>query len=256
MIKQVRYYKDELNDDFAGTKIKSKLIDDTYKYLHKNVIWIILEFIVFRLIAQPLSAIFYLILFGLKVKNRRLFRKARGSGYFIYANHVQLSGDALVPHMVTFPKKPYIVVNPDAISLPFMFNVVQMLGAIPLPSTLSSYRGFLESITHRIKTKKAVLVFPEAHIWPYYTGIRAFGDASFAYPVRLSAPVFAMTTTFKKRLIRKRPKSVVYIDGPFYPDKTLAIKDQKTDLRDKVYNAMCERSKLSNCEYIQYIKVD
>ena len=47
---------------------------------------------------------------------------------------------------------------------------------------------------------------------------------------------------------------VTYIDGPFYPDQSLPVKEQKKLLRDQVYHTMVERAENSNMEMIQYIK--
>ena len=58
---------------------------------------------------------------------------------------------------------------------------------------------------------------------------------------------------FKKKF-GKNPKIVTYIDGPFYPDESLDLKNKKIDLRNKVYNQMCERSTLNTVELIKYIK--
>ena len=62
-----------------------------------------------------------------------------------------------------------------------------------------------------------------------------------------------MTNTYQKRKNGK-VKIVTYIDGPFFWDNSLSKKDQKADLRNKVYNTMVERSKNSNFEYIKYVK--
>ena len=53
---------------------------------------------------------------------------------------------------------------------------------------------------------------------------------------------------------KKKPKIVIYIDGPFYPDKTLDLKAQQEDLRNRIYNCMLERSKNNSFEMIKYIK--
>ena len=37
-------------------------------------------------------------------------------------------------------------------------------------------------------------------------------------------------------------------------DESLPERARTKDLRDRVYSAMCERAKLSDCEYIRYIK--
>ena len=36
---QVIYYKDELNDEFSKAKIKTKVIDEKYKYINNNLFW-------------------------------------------------------------------------------------------------------------------------------------------------------------------------------------------------------------------------
>lgn len=35
-------------------------------------------------------------------------------------------------------------------------------------------RSFLDAIRTRIEEGSFIMVYPEAHIWPYYTGIRDF----------------------------------------------------------------------------------
>ena len=50
-------------------------------------------------------------------------------------------------------------------------------------------------------------------------------------------------------------KIVTYIDGPFFANEKLSIKEQKEELRNKVYECMVERSKKSNIEHIKYIKI-
>ena len=100
-----------------------------------------------------------------------------------------------------------------------------------------------------------ISVYPEAHIWPYYSKIRNFVSTSFKYPVKFNKPVFSFTTTYKERKGR-RPKITVYIDGPFYPNKNLNTKKAQEELRNVVYDKMCERAKNTDVEYYKYIKVD
>ena len=92
-------------------------------------------------------------------------------------------------------------------------------------------------------------------MWPYYTGIRPFTDASFSYPAHTGTPVFAMTTCYRKRKIGSFPKTVTFIDGPFYPDESLPVPERKKVLRDQCYNAMKARAEEnSTYEYIAYRK--
>ena len=39
MEKQTYYYSDELNDEFSKAKIEPRIIDENYKFLHKNILY-------------------------------------------------------------------------------------------------------------------------------------------------------------------------------------------------------------------------
>ncbi len=252
MKRRVYYYTDERSDDFAGTDIETKTVPDGYKYVHRNIFWRMISAVlyIFALIAAWVSATFR---YGLKIKNKKALKKVKGKGYFLYGNHTLVSGDAFHPNLVA-PFKAKIIVGADAVSMRFVGTLVGMLGGMPLPSSRAGYRNFLRGMEAHLSRRKAIVVYPEAHIWPYYTGIRPFTSDSFIYPVRFGAPVFAMTTVHKKRKRRTNPKCIIYIDGPFYPDESLPIIERRERLRAAVYEAMVERSKESDYDRVVYIK--
>ena len=137
----------------------------------------------------------------------------------------------------------------------FTKNIIEMLGAIPIPGDKKSMENFLKTIDTHIQKGHSITIYPEAHIWPYYTKIRPFRAVSFAYPVDLKKPVFCMTNTYQSYGKEKdKIKIITYIDGPFFVIEYLSRKEQKQDLRDRVYNCMVERSKNSNIEYIKYCR--
>ena len=57
-----------------------------------------------------------------------------------------------------------------------------------------------------------------------------------------------------KAIQQKKPKAVIYLDGPFYPDTSVPPRERAQELRDRIHVAMLERSKLSDYEYIHYEK--
>ena len=130
---------------------------------------------------------------------------------------------------------------------------VELIGAIPIPSNKKAMNNFLDAIQKRIEQGNSITIYPEAHIWPYYTGIRNFKSVSFKYPVKLKVPSFCMTNTYQS-YGKNKVKIVTYIDGPFFPDENLSIKGRQEDLRNRIYNKMLERSKQSNVEVIKYVK--
>ena len=248
------YYSDELNDDFAGTNIKQKELPADYQYFSRNPLKKFFEFILYRLIVTPIIFLSQKLVFRVKIKNRRVLKGYKKRGYFLYANHTAAVKDAFIPTLVTFPKKAYIIINPDGVSIPVVGKAVEMLGGVPIPTTRRGMRGFCDAVARHAEKNHRVVIYPEAHIWPYYTKIRPFKDVSFRYPVEENKPVFCFTTTYQKRKFSKLPKVTVYIDGPFFPDANLSLKDNRKKLRDLVYETMLERSKNSTYEYVHYIK--
>ncbi len=253
----VIYYSDELNDDFAGTDINTCEVKSDFTFVNRNIFWRICEFIVYRVIVTPLVWVFGKVAYGLKIRNRKALRKLKKTGYFLYGNHTQGVMDAFTPTLCTFPKKAHIVVNPDAVSIKGLRQIVLMLGGIPLPTEMKAYKPFRKALETRIKEGKVVTIYPEAHIWPYYTGIRPYKATSFSYPVSMNVPCVAFTTTFRQRKIFKNayPKLTVTLSEPFYPDASLPEKEARQKLRDEVYAFMVSTAaREDNYEYIKYVK--
>ena len=250
----VIYYSDELNDEFSVAQITPRRIDKEYVYCHDSLWKKWTHFFWYRLIATPLAFLYTKIIFHHTAVGTKAFRKYKKTGYFLYGNHTQDIGDALIPHMLNFPKNDYTIVHPNNVSMPYLGKVTPALGALPLPDDLGAHRNFTKAIDRRIGEGHAIVIYPEAHIWPFYTKIRPFGDVSFSYPVRLGAPVFCFTNTYQKRRFSGKPKNVTYIDGPFFPDSTLSPKEQRADLRNKVYDCMCRRAENSTVVKITYVK--
>lgn len=109
-------------------------------------------------------------------------------------------------------------------------------------------------IEKRIKEGASITIYPEAHVWPYYTKIRNFSHVSMKFPTITNAPVFAVTNCFQKRKLIKTPKIITYIDGPFYPDSTLSVNENAIALKEKVYYAMVKRcEENSTYSYHNYV---
>ena len=255
---KVFYYKDELNDEFSGITRKTRVIDEKFKYVHKNIFWKICEFVAYRIIMLPFAYLYTKIKFRNKIVGKEKLKAAGKSGYFMYANHTLMGGDAFIPNIVNFPRKTYTIVHPDNISTKFgpWNTFLLMNGALPLPSNLKASKNFFAAMEHFAGKGKALQIYPEAHIWPYYTKIRPFKEISFRYPVKFDKPVFCFTNTYHKRRHGDKVKVITYIDGPFYKNPDLPPKEQEMDLRNRVYEAMCERAKLSTYEYTTFIKID
>ena len=253
--KRVIYYSDELNDEFSSAKIVPRVIDENYKYEHGKI-WNIISWSIQNVLSMPIKIGYAKLKFRIKYVGKEKLKEYKNTGYFVYANHTQVFADTFIPSVAVYPKRNFLIVNSENISIKPFGWLVEMLGAIPVPGNKGAMKNFLSCIKEKIQNKCSVTIYPEAHIWPYYTKIRPFKSVSFKYPVDMEKPAFCITNTYQKRGKNgDKVKIVSYIDGPFFADDTLTnIKEQKEDLRNRVYECMVERSKNSNIEVIEYIK--
>lgn len=248
------YYTDQQTDEFSAPVIQAKTIGEDYAYIRQGCWWRVKRFAAYRLIAMPAAWLYCKVTLHSTFRNRAVLRQVKGTGCFVYGNHTQQVADAFLPNLALCPRRVYMIVHPDNVSMPVLGRITPYLGALPLPSNLKAMRNFKEAIRIRIAEGSFVMVYPEAHIWPYYTGIRDFPATSMKYPVELGVPSLVLTNVYKKRPFGRRPRTVTYLDGPFYPDDTLPPRQQVQDLRDRIHGVMVLRGRQSDCEYIRYVK--
>ena len=254
MSRKTVFYTDELNEDFAGTNIDRKPLREDYRYVRKEPLWRAAEFLLYRVIAQPLVWLFVKAVFLQRFQNKRVLKAAKNSGAYLYANHTNGLFDAFVPNMLDMRKRCWIIVGPDAMSIPGLNPVIEMLGGVPLGSTAKQKLEMRSCVAQRVGEKGLVTIYPEAHIWPWYTGIRPFSAASFVYPAHDGLPVYAVTNCYQKRRIGRFPKLLTFVDGPFYADLSLPIKERRERLRNQCYEAMQARaSEHSTYAYWNYV---
>lgn len=253
-------YRDELNDDFAGNGITAAQIGSDFPFAPKGVLWRIGEFAAYYLFALPVVTVICTVFGGMRFENRRAAKAAfrKGRGIFLYANHTHWL-DAFAAPIVCAPHKAHVLVSPDTVSIKGIRTFVQMLGAIPVPTERAAVPLFVSAIEERINEGRAVMIFPEAHIWPYCSFVRNFKAGSFRYPVKLGAPCAAVCVTYQKRRLSfiKKPKRRVIVSEPFFPDASLPAPEAKQKLRDEIYGWLkTTAEKYSDYEYVRYVKED
>ena len=252
-VKEYVYY-DELNDEFSGIIRDTIKIDENYKYWHNGLLWKVGSFFLYRIIMTPVAFLYIKLKFHIRFVNKKVLHKHGKNGFFLYGNHTQVPGDGYIPTVLTFPKRDYVIVNADNVSLKGTRTFMEMIGAYPIPSTIGGMKNFMKGLKKHADAKKGIVIYPEAHIWPYYTDIRPFGQATFAYPVLFKKPVFCFTVTYQKMKFIQSPRITVYVDGPFVTDSTLTNKEAESKVRDQVFYCMKERSKNSTYQYLSYKK--
>lgn len=249
---KIYYYNDLLHDDFGPSPRTMQKIVGDYPYNRDKWLTRFFDFMSYRLVMTPIAFLYIKLIRHITVVNRHLLKTIKKEGAIVYANHTHAQGDAFGPTIYVFPKKVSIVVNSINVSLPVIGNLTKSWGALPLPEDYPSSKNFLKEVGKRLKTKHIVLIYPEARLWPFYTGIRPFTSQSFTYPPKYGVKTYALTTTYQTKRNGKF-KTVVYLDGPFMTDMTLSPVEAALKLRNEVHDVMVERAKGSTYEKIKYV---
>ena len=247
-------YTDLLHDEFSPTKVETPRIGEDYRYIRDASLWGKMKrFFAFFCIAKPIAKIYLKTHFHHEIVGKWKLKRYRHNAILLYGNHTQDIGDAVIP---AFFANRYFntIVHPNNTAIPGIGKFVPLLGGIPLPNDPKAKKNFDEALERRFKKQQAVIIYPEAHIWPYCTFIRPFPSDSFSYALHYGSPVFCFVNTYHRTKKEGKVRIRTYIDGPFFPNPNLSMKEAREELRNEVYNQMCERAALSDIEVIHYIK--
>lgn len=246
------YYYKTLTDDLIDSKDQNFKLSDDYQLLPTSIgakIWNPIA----RYLAAGFGCIYSRLFLHVQVVGKKKLKTFKDTGYFVYGNHTQPMGDVFTP-LTIFPVKNFYAIAGQANwGIPFIGKYLVRYGGLPVGSNIKQAGKLVKAVQEVIKNKHGVvMIYPEAHVWPYYTKIRPFADTSMHFPIKLNAPSFTATSTYVKSSFYKRPKIIVYIDGPFFPDKMLSKKQAQEKLHNQIWDSLNEHAKLSNYNYIRY----
>lgn len=243
-----------MNDDFVSSSNQNYQLPNDYQWIRTGKWWLATNIIVtamadmaawilFRMIKRPK------IVFAEKIRNYH------DAGFFVYGNHTQTHLDALMAFHLLPRRFVNIIASPANLGVSIIGRMLPLAGVLPIPSSFHKLREFTQAVNQQARDGHAVFIYPEAHVWPFYTKIRPFSRSAFHYPVDTSLASFCLTTTYQARRWSKKPKIVIYVDGPFYPRQGLDKRQQELDLKQQIVDCMTSRSSLNDIEYIHYKKV-
>ncbi len=252
MVKR-NYEYQHYTDDVVTNRDQHFMLPADYQWVHHGLGYRFLSAIVYYL-GFIIGGIYCKYGLHVKIKNREILRPYRQQGYFIYGNHTQPQGDVFAP-MHALHKHLYYIASPANLGVPWIGKLLPIGGALPIPDNLRQMRAFMQAIRWHIAQHHTILIYPEAHVWPYYTKIRPFMAAAFHYPIELNVPSFCITTTYQKRRYGTKPQITLYVDGPFWPDEKLPPKQRQQKLCHQIQQCMQDRAQqYNNYEYVHYQK--
>ncbi|MFA6843359.1 MAG: 1-acyl-sn-glycerol-3-phosphate acyltransferase [Bacilli bacterium] len=264
MLKKVKYgnpmYYNKITDDFVITKrrIDTK-IDQNYSYNYIRPLNRAIARSFYYIIVIPILRIFG-FLKGIKVNGRKNVKHIK-TGYVIYCNHSN-DIDAFLGHVfVARPRETYIIANKDAVCMSRgMRGLIRGLGCLPVPETVKATIN-LERFIKRllIDNKKVLMITPEAHIWPYYTGFRPVPVTSFKWVAKYDVPAVPVAVKYRypKGLFknRKKPRMTINIGEPIKAPLNLDYREKAQFYHDRVSQYIkLKVSESDNVAFYKYMK--
>ena len=246
------YWSDELNDDFDEVGLKRPPVPENYRYLRK---FHVLGWIAYYLFGKPILGT-YCFFHGIRMKGKENLKEVRNKGYFLYANHVAIADCFKYAAYCVPIKRINVIGYSDTLSMKGVGGIAKALGYLPIPTDINNLKKMEDAIQTLVNKKEVILIFPEAHIWPYYTKIRNFKDVSFIYPAKFDKPVVPAVTVWRGKQ-GKKPKQTVIFCKPIYPNPELTPLENKKFLHEQCLLEMKEvADKYNEVEYIKYIQVE
>ncbi|HAT55415.1 MAG TPA: 1-acyl-sn-glycerol-3-phosphate acyltransferase [Lactobacillus sp.] len=252
MSQRIQYFHAFDEDVLTTGKPVSPLSSD-YRW-QRTQWWERLWSLIFRFSCKLFAYLYCHLVWHLKIVNGNKLKDAKQQGYFLYANHTQPVNDVFMPLIVGGARRFHAIVSPDNFNVPVIGHQLPYGGALPTAASTKQTIQLIKAIDRIMKANEYVVIYPEAHVWPYYTGIRPFPETSFSFPVNTGKPAFCMTTTYQHRRFGQRPRLTVYIDGPFYPATDQSKKVQRHQLWEQTQATLKQRSQSSTYEYVKYEK--
>ena len=237
---KIRYYSDEYNDDFFNTRTnKECYIDENYEYEIKKPIDKFSSWLLYYTML-PILWLEGIFLREIKVVGKKKIKKLKKTGYIMYANHTHFRDSEMGQVFLASPRRTFVITNKDSFSIKGVTKIVKYLGGLPVPDTIGGLKNLNKVVTKYMEKRKAIMIYPEAHIWPYYTGSRHLRTTSFKYCVANKVPCVPIAVTYQKPIFFLRlfhmPRMVIYVGDPKMPDSNLDFKQNAIMLRDYTYN--------------------
>lgn len=253
------FYSDEINDDFGKRHIRVDAYKGKKSMVRKGLYAFVSNLFYYSVVVPLLFPFLHLSGFKIQGKeNLKAIRNATKGRFFLYANHAGVK-DVIGNYLLAFPYRLTTIGYSDAMDKGIRRWLVPLLGYLPLPVDLHDLGKFLNAMKYYLNEKKQpIAIFPEAHLWPQYTGVRNFKRASFRYPVSLDVPVLPVFYARRKRKglwkLFPKPRITAIIGKPIYPPKGMDVSFATKAMGDACYESLLAMSKsIEQEEYWHYV---
>lgn len=199
-IRKAEQMFDAARQDDQTKKLEKQSPGRDYKRLiNKGIPTRLFSIVFYYLVAIPLLWLYCTFVLRMRIKNRKILRKVwRKNGAVIVANHVHTLDSAMIG-LAAFLKKPVFTSIPSNFKLPVAGFLVNALGSVPIPTTLTEGRIFFYELSRLLRHRRFIHVFPEGELVRFDETLRPFKRGAFQLAVEAAVPVVPVRIVFKKR---------------------------------------------------------
>ena len=216
-------------------------IDENFNFVNDSFLFNTFSNLLY-MIAYPLLHFITKFFYGFKIEGKENIENIT-TGKVTVSNHVHPL-DCTMVGLANAPKKTFYTSLETNFKIPIVRRIIKLLNTVPIPQNIKYTKAFMDSIDELLKNNKTVHFYPEGSLWPRYDKIRHFKNGAFDFAVRNNVPIVPMVIKFNKpkkinNFIKTRSTITLVIQKPIYPNRLLRKKEAITDLKERVYQSMC-----------------
>ena len=220
-------------------------IDEDFDFVNDNFLFNTFSNLLY-MIAYPILVFITKFFYGFRIEGKENLENIT-TGKITVANHVHPL-DCTMVGLANVPQKTFYTSLESNFKIPVVRRIIKLFNTVPIPQNIKYTKAFMDSIDELLQKNKTVHFYPEGSLWPYYNNIRHFKNGAFDFAVRNNVPVVPMVIRFHKpkkisNLIKTRTTITLVVQKPIYPNRMLGKKEAILELKEKVYQSMCDELK-------------
>lgn len=170
---------------------------------------------------------------GTRVVGKERMKGIRSA--ILTCNHIN-KFDCLAIQHAMMPRRTYVVGAEFNNVKGFFGEMMRVGGMLPLSNKLSAQKNFMKAVSHYLKKKCFVLIYPEQAMWWMYEKPRPMKDGAFVLAMKNSVPIVPMFITFRHTGVFdangiEQKDITLNIMDPIYPREDLSYRENIEYLR-------------------------
>ena len=170
------------------------------------------------MIAVPILFLIGHLIFGLKIEGKEYVRQQKGKGAVLVCNHAHYF-DCTFLGLLVAPRKAIFTSLERLFYVPVVSHLIYFFGSVPVPSSPSRIRSFLQQMAEAVQKGRLLCIYPEGELIPYCKTLRDCKDGAFTIAARAGVPVIPVVLLQRPRkglwkLLKRKPCFTLKVGKP------------------------------------------